>query len=371
MDLQSLRLQINQLDKTILDAFAQRMALCRQVGVYKKEHQLPVFQKDREDEVIRRIRDMAPPDMSQSAAALFSAIMDISKCYQQQILADASWMPPFRQVKTLTCVRAGCQGTRGSNSEAALRMLFPEAEAKFYATFSDVCKAVESGEIDCGILPIQNTTTGTVIPTYELLYRQAGYIAATVDLEIQHCLAARKGMDPARLTTVCSHPQALQQCSGFLRDSGLEQLSYSNTATAARFVAESQLPYAAVCSPQCAEQYGLEILHRNIADAEENVTKFICFTKECLIPEEADTVSIIAELPNQAGSLSRLLNKFSANGLDLQKLESRPIADGSFDVRFYLDFSGSVLDPKVNALLADLSGSLSEFRFLGNHLTLG
>ena len=101
------------------------------------------------------------------------------------------------------------------------------------------------------------------------------------------------------------------------------------------------------------------------------MTKFICFSKECLIPEQADTISIIAELPNRAGSLSRMLNKFAANGLDLQKLESRPVADGSFDVRFYLDFSGNVLDPRVNALLADLAGSLSEFRFLGNHLTLG
>ncbi|WP_462283121.1 bifunctional chorismate mutase/prephenate dehydratase [Ruminococcus champanellensis] len=371
MDLQALRAQINQLDETILSAFAQRMTICRQVGVYKKENHMPVFQKDREDQVIQRIRDMAPPDMSQSAAALFAAIMDISKCYQQQVLADASWMPPFQQVRTLSCARAGCQGTRGSNSETALRMLFPGAEAKFYATFGDVCKAVGSGEIDFGILPIQNTTTGTVIPTYELLHQQVGYIAATVNLEIRHCLAIRKDMDPAKLTTVCSHPQALQQCSGFLRESGLEQLSYSNTATAARFVAQFPLPYAAICSPRCAEQYGLRILRPDIADARENVTKFICFSKECLIPEQADTISIIAELPNRAGSLSRMLNKFAANGLDLQKLESRPVADGSFDVRFYLDFSGNVLDPRVNALLADLAGSLSEFRFLGNHQTLG
>ena len=119
MDLQALRAQINQLDETILSAFAQRMTICRQVGVYKKENHMPVFQKDREDQVIQRIRDMAPPDMSQSAAALFAAIMDISKCYQQQVLADASWMPSFQQVKTLSCARAGCQGTRGSNSETA------------------------------------------------------------------------------------------------------------------------------------------------------------------------------------------------------------------------------------------------------------
>lgn len=371
MDLQALRSQINQLDETILQAFAERMAICRQVGVYKKENHMPVFQKDREDQVIRRIRDLAPPDMSQSAAALFAAIMDISKCYQQQVLADASWMPPFRQVQSLTCSRAGCPGTKGSYSEAALRTLLPEAQVQFYPTFGDVCRGVSSGEIDFGILPIQNTTTGTVIPTYDLLHQQVGYIAATVNLEIRHCLAVRKGTDPAQLTTVCSHPQALQQCSGFLRTTGLKQLSYSNTATAAQFVAQSQLPYAAVCSPRCAAEYGLEILRRDIADAQENVTKFICFSKECLIPEHADTISIITELPNRPGSLSRMLNKFTANGLDLKKLESRPVADGSFDVRFYLDFSGNVLDPRVNALLADLAGSLSEFRFLGNHLSLG
>ncbi|MGN1481687.1 bifunctional chorismate mutase/prephenate dehydratase [Porcipelethomonas sp.] len=367
MDLDLLRNEIDKLDKEILSAFEKRMDLCRQVAIYKKENNLPIFQEGREKEIIKKVRNNAPAHLEDSSAALFTEIMDISKCLQQQeLLKNKSFIEPVPFDITGNA-RIGCQGTSGSNSETAARKLFNDKEIVFYQEFEDVFSAVENGDIQFGIIPIHNSTAGSVTQNYDLMRKYNVFIARTVKVEITNCLAVKKGTKFSDIEKVYSHPQALKQCSKFIKESGFEPVESKNTATAAKYVIETSKPCAAICSENCAKLYNMEILRTNISDVIPNFTRFICISKQFMISKDAKTIAVTLEIPNTKGSLFRLLTKFFVNNMNLEKIESRPIADGSFDVMFYLDFSGNINDPKVKSLLIELSDELEYFKFLGNY----
>lgn len=367
MDLQDLRNEIDKIDTEILSIFEKRMDLCRQVALYKKANNLPIFHSDREQQVIDKIREKAPENLKDGSAALFVSIMDISKALQQNEIYSSI---PFRASRNLSLSSAKtiiCQGTEGANSEeAAIKLFGDEKEIKFCDDFNDVFTAVENGDADFGILPILNSTAGSVTQTYDLMKKHDFYITAVTDVEIRHCLAVKKGTKSEDITAVYSHPHALSQCSNFLKSEGFKTVSYINTATSARYVKESDEPIAAVCSERCAELYGLEIINRNIADCQTNHTKFICIAKEFLKDSDSDTISVMITIPHKSGSLYRLLAKFSVSGLNLKRIESRPIADGSFNVMFYLDFEGNVDDTRVSSLIMEMNDTFDDFRFLGN-----
>lgn len=366
MDLNALREEIDKLDRVILDSFEKRMDLCRNVALYKKENGMQIFQEGREKEIIKKVRDKSSDDLKGASAALFTEIMDISKCLQQQALLKDREFISAVPLNMNSGGKVGCQGTGGSNSETAARKLFKNNEIIFYNEFEDVFRAVESGEIEFGIIPIHNSTAGSVTQNYDLIREHNVYIARTVKVEITNCLAVKDGVKPEDIKKVYSHPQALKQCSAYLRECGFEPVESKNTATAAKYVSECEKPCAAICSENCAELYGLKILKKNISNVIPNYTRFICITKDFTLSEDAETVSVTLELPNTKGSLYRLLTKFFVNDMDLKKIENRPIADGSFDVRFFLDFAGNVNDPKVRSLLVELADELCDFKFLGN-----
>lgn len=367
MDLNALREEIDKLDRVILDAFEKRMELCRKVALYKKENGMQIFQAGREKAIIQKVRDNSPDELKGASAALFTEIMDISKCLQQQaILKEKSFMESA-PLDLNSGGKIGCQGTTGSNSETAARKLFKNNEIVFYSEFKDVFRAVENGEIEFGMIPIYNSTAGSVTQNYDLIREHNVYIAGTVNIEITNCLAARESVAFEDIVKVYSHPQALKQCSEYLSDGEFEPVEFQNTATAAKYVSECEKPCAVICSESCAELYGLKILKRNISNVIPNFTKFICITKKFTLSDDAETISVSLEIPNKKGSLYRLLTKFFVNDLDLEKIESRPIADGSFDVRFFLDFAGNVNDPNVRSLLIELSDELDDFKFFGNY----
>ncbi len=368
MDLKQLRDNIDNIDNEILSLFLERMELCRDVAEYKRVNNLPVFQGNREDEIISRIKKQTnDPDLENGTAALFTTIMDISKHLQNQKLLGEAPDYEFTVPDFENAVKIGCQGTSGANSETAANMIFGDKPVKFYRGFEDVFKAVENGEIEYGVLPVHNSTAGSVTTTYDLLGSYNVYIVKTVCVEINHCLAAKSDIPLSEISCVYSHPQALSQCGDFIIHNGLATKDYSNTATAARLVQESSADekIAAICSRDCAEKLGLHIISEEIADCQVNRTKFICISRNLQIMPEADTISVMLKIPHTQGSLYRLLTKFYVNGMNLCKLESRPIKDGSFEVMFYLDFTGKVTDKHVKALLNDLSNNLEFFRFLG------
>ena len=367
MSLDNLRDEINQIDKKLLDLFIKRMQISREVALYKQQHNLPVFQAGREDQIIEKVRDNSPDKLKNSSEVLFKNIMDISKCRQQQEIyknsleINGTAFPPAKPFKV------GCQGINGAYSHIASKKLFPENDVQFFKTFEDVFKAVQSGEIDFGILPIQNSTAGSVSMTYELMRKYNFFIASTVAVKVTHCLCAKKGTDISEIKEVYSHEQALSQCSDFIKENNLIPVKYDNTALAGEFVLNSNDKVAAICSEEYAEMSGLDILNNNITNANENYTRFICISKDIYISENADIISVSLSLSHTPGALYRLLTKFSVIGLNLLRIESKPIASKDFNVVFYLDFSGSIKQPEVIEIISALKAELDYFKFLGNY----
>jgi prephenate dehydratase len=366
MNLEEIRTEIDALDKELLALFERRMDLCRDVALYKKEHNLPVFQPEREEKLLDKIEQAASPDRKHAARTLFSVILDISKQLQSRILAKMEIDPIFPVPNFSAAQKIGCQGTNGANSETASQQFFPGRAVTFYPTFEHVFQAVERGEVEFGVLPVYNSTSGSVTPTYDLLGKYNCYITAMNQVKIKHCLAVRPGVSLEQIQAVYSHPQALMQCSDFLKYHNLKQIEYSNTATAAAFVASSSEPFAAICSEECAKQNHMDILFSGIANVALNYTRFICISKQMMVAPDASVISIMMTLPNVPGSLSKILNQFYLQGLDLVKLESRPIQDGSFDVAFYVDFKGNLMDRSIAAFLNELCKNCQDFKLLGN-----
>lgn len=367
MDLEQLRGKINEIDDKMIQLFVERMKVCSDVSRYKLENDMPVFQSGREDTVLRRVADMCPDDLKSSSQVLYRTIMDISKCKQyQEFFADRNTIPNEPLDLTLPS-RVAVPGTSGSFSHIASMRLFKNADISFFDRFEDVFEAVDNGKFEFGVVPIANSTAGSVTATYELLKKYDLKICASTKLRISHCLAAKKGLGIGDIKIVYSHEQALMQCSEFLAKHSLKAHSYANTALAAEYVSTSDQPFAAICSKECADQNGLEVLYSNIANAKYNFTKFIVIAKKTLCPENADIVSVSLSLPHETSALYRLLTKFSVAGLNLLMIESRPIANTDFDAVFYLEFQGSINDPQVAMLINELQQDLAYFKFLGNY----
>ena len=370
MNLSDIRIQIDQMDREILDLFQKRMNLCRDVAAYKKANNMQIFQESREQQILNKMEYLAEDSMKAGAKALFTVLIEISKQLQTQLIYGNDNVPVFEQPHFTEAVKIGCQGCQGANSEAAAKLFFPDNEPVYYPSFHQVFEAVESGEIEYGVLPVYNSTAGSVTQTYDLMGTYNFFITAMNQVEVANCLAVRKGTKIKDITKVYSHPQALSQCSDFIKRHNFRIKDYDNTATAARMVAESEEPIAAICSERCAKLTGLEILENRISNVLPNYTRFICITKEMEVSPEADVISVMLTLPNVPGILSTLLMKFFLHNIDLVKIEYRPICDGSFDVMFYIDFKGNLRDRNVALFITELCKSCKEFKLLGNAVTV-
>ena len=375
MELDEIRQGIDKIDDELLELFVRRMKLCCDVAEYKAAKGLPVFQGGREQEILKRISEAAPEGLESASTLLFSQIMDISKCLQQERLTRYRAVEYAQPVKNPT---AACPGIAGSYSEeACIRAFGNSAKINYFDTFGQVFEAVNSGAADYGVVPIENSTAGGVDGTYDLLEQYETYICGRLSIPVRHVLAAKKGAE--NISRVMSHEQALHQCAGFIKERGLTAIAAPNTSIAAKTVADGgDLGTACICSRHCAELYGLEILRESIADSDENFTRFIVISKTLQIPENADTISVCLSLPHHSGSLYRLLTRFSFSGLNLTKIESRPMpprikkktGTEGFEFIFYLDFEGNVLNPSVTKLLDNLEKDCSYYRFLGNYKTV-
>ncbi len=367
MELNEIRKEIDELDKQIQQLFEQRMQLCRNVARYKKAHNMQVFQAGRENEILDRVEKNATEDLGKASRTLFANIMSISSQLQQKMLVNAEAAPKIAETNMDNASKVGCQGTVGANSEAAARAFFPDQKIWFYPTFEQVFEAVEGGTLEYGVLPTYNSTSGTVTQTVDLMGKYNFFITAMNQVRVTHCLAALPSAKLENISAVYSHPQALSQCSDFLDARNLTRRDYSNTATAAQMVAESgDQTIAAICSEDCAARNHLTVIASKISNVVPNYTQFICITKDMQVDPNASVISVMLTISNEPGSLSRILNKFFLYGLDMTKIESRPIQDGSFDVIFHIDFKGNLRDRSIAAFLNDLCKSCREFKLLGN-----
>ncbi|MBE6757756.1 MAG: bifunctional chorismate mutase/prephenate dehydratase [Ruminococcaceae bacterium] len=375
MTLEEIRREIDAADTALLEAFCRRMELAGNVAAVKKGQNLPLRHPAREREILARVSEDAG-EFGAWARVLYSTLIDLSCSYQEQLLTeDGALTREIRRAldETPTLFPTGgtvaCQGVEGAYSSEAACRLFPTGDLMFFRSFEHVFDAVESGLCRYGVLPIENSSNGSVSTVYELMKSKRFHIIRSVRLNICHQLLALPGTKLHDIREITSHEQALGQCGAFLKS--LPQITVTtspNTAMAAQRVAESgRHDLAAIASPRCAALYGLVPVADRIQNSENNHTRFICIQKDMHIYPGADRISLMLSAPHRPGGLYELIAKFSALGLNLTKLESRPIPGRDFEFLFYFDFEGSVHSPAVLSLLQNLSRECETFAFLGNY----
>lgn len=373
MDLLELRNEIDKLDDELIPLLLKRMDISRQVAEYKVKNGIPVLNEKRELEILDDVASKCG-EQGEAMKTVFSAIMDASRALQHKIIGGGDELRTLinsaKSGKNLTAngEPIACQGVQGAYSGKTAEALFPDSSIIFYKQFEDVFEAVNQNKARYGIIPVENSTAGSVHESYDLIMKYKFFIVGAYDLRVDHCLCAKPGVEFENIDDVYSHPQALSQCNIFLKNFDFTGINFSNTAAAAKFVAESDKNnIAAICSESAAKKYGLRIIRKGIQNVTNNTTRFIVISKELVIDDDAEKISLIFSAPHRTGSLYRVLGRFSMTGLNLTKLESRPIANGKFDYYFYVDILGSVRDEQTLDLLCALSDELPEFSFLGNY----
>lgn len=372
LDLSEIRKNIDVIDDQLLDLFTRRMGLTCQVAQYKAEHNMVVFQSERERAIIESVRSRSPEELKSSAEFLFTNIMDISKCRQNNTITPAREIPHKTAVKPDPVVAV--QGIAGAYGHAAALRLFPAGRIEYHASFAEVFEAVEKGSADYGVLPVENSTAGEVTANMELLEKHNVYINRTVTVPCTHVLAAKQGVSEGDIRILFGHEQAIRQCGEYI--SARPQLTvipYANNAMAAQMVAENRSSeLGCICSRECAELHGLDIVNPSIAADPNNATRFICISKDIEVYDGADTIAVSVSLPHISGSLYRMLTKFAVNELDLTKIQSKPLPleyrTDENEFMFYLEFSGNISQPVVLRLLSNFEDEYRYFRLHGNFL---
>ena len=373
MDIQDLRRQIDEVDDALIPLLMKRMEISKEVAQYKAERGIPVLNEEREKQILQEVGERCG-EQGDLIKTIFSAAMDASRALQHKYIGGGQELRDLIggavREKSLTAdgEPIACQGVDGAYSGIAGKALFPSSPISYYKQFEDVFEAVNRGRARFGIIPVENSTAGSVHESYDLIMKYRFYVVGAYDLNISHCLCAKPDTKYEAVEEVYSHPQALNQCSNFLKSFGFTGVTFSNTAAAAKYVSESKKNnIACICSLNAAKKYGLTVLKKEIQNVSNNTTRFIVISKDLVIDDGADKISLIFSAPHKTGSLYRVLGRFSMTGLNLTKLESRPVANGKFDYYFYADVLGSVNDDATLDLLCALYDELSEFTFLGNY----
>ena len=374
MDIQDLRLELNQIDKELSALFARRMSISGQVAEYKRAHNMPVLDRSREREVIARAVEGKPEEFAGYIRLLYNNILDLSRAYQHVQLAPRSELKDTMEkaigqmpAAMPTTATVACQGTEGAYSQICCDKMFPNANIMFTSNFEGVFQAVQSNLCRYGILPIENNIYGSVNQVYDLMKKYKFYIARSMKLRINHCLVAKPGVKKEDIREIYSHEQALGQCSEYLKGfPNAKKRVWENTAMAAKMVATSEDDtLAAICSVESAENYGLHILDQGIQNNDNNYTRFICISKEMEVYQGANKISIMFSLSHKPGTLYGLLASFAAHGLNVTKLESRPIPGRDFEFMFYVDMEASITDEVVQNLICQIEAEQPMFVFLG------
>lgn len=375
MDLDKIRMEIDDIDDKIFELYEQRMKLSAEVAEQKKENKLALVNKSREREILSRMSSKSE-ELKTYTRMLYNTLFSVSKSYQRSKLYGES---DYRK-KLAEAVNnsprvfpnsgiIAVQGTEGAYSQQACDKIFPMGDIMYFKTFGHVFDAVNKGLCDFGILPIENSSNGSVKEVYDLMLEKNFYIVRSYKLFIKHVLLAKEGTAMGNITEIVSHPQALEQCSEFLKEyPNIKTTYFSNTAAAAKYIAESDRDnIAAISSKYCAELYGLNVVKENIQNSENNYTRFICIAKDMLLYPGSGKVSLMLTAPHEPGGLYHIMAKFAALGLNITKLESRPISGTDFEFMFYFDFEGSIESEGVLELIDEFHRSSDRFAFLGNY----
>ena len=374
MELSELRDRINQIDDEMLELFLRRMDVSEAIAAYKKAHGLPVTNREREREILAEMMAKGGDDMELYVYRLFSTLMDLSKARQSELLSGNTKVGEYvrqmiakeEEIFPKTGLVA-CQGVEGGNSQEACDRLFPRGNILYVKTFEAVFQAVQSGLCRYGVVPIENSSNGSVRSVYELMQKYQFSIIRSTRQWIHHTLLVRPGTKLSDIKTIYSHQQALGQCSRFLEKlSGVQVVPCGNTAMAAKMVAEdADGCCAAIASKCCAELYGLSVIAADIAESRENTTRFALFTRAAGEKRVGEHLILRFAGGDRSGALAEALAIIARYGYNMKSLHSRPLKDRPWQYYFYVEAEGS---GEEDALLSSLKDCCADVKIAGRFL---
>ena len=375
MELNDIRQSIDAIDDELVKLFTKRMECSRQVALAKQRTGKPIRDHARERAIVNRLTAAAGDECAPYVKALYAQIFDLSRSYQSSLWARRS--PLVDDIAAAIASTEGkrlpehalvaCQGAEGAYAQQACERLFPYPDILYFDRFDGVFNAVEKGMCRYGILPIENSTAGSVTQVYDLMERHHFYIVGAQKLRIDHRLMRKSAACATPIAEIVSHEQALRQCSRFLAaHPEIKTTVMENTAVAAQYVAESDRDdLAVIASRACADLYGLAVINDDISDSANNYTRFICISRKMEIYPQARKISLMLNLAHEPGALNAVVSRLAIAGVNLLKLESRPIPGREFEFRFFFDMTASVADPDILRLLGELEAHCDRFTFLG------
>lgn len=373
-DLQKSRQEIDKVDRKIVELFEHRMQLTNEVAQYKLQTGRKVFDKEREAEKLRTLKEMAGNDFNRHGVQeLFTQIMSMSRKLQYGLISAQGSELPFQEIERLNVnigTKVVCFGEKGSYTDQAMEEYFGTDIVSFHEpSFKKVMQAIKDGKAEYGVLPIENTSTGGISDIYDLLIEFDNCIIGEHVVKIEHALLGLSRSALKDIKTVYSHPQPLMQCSKYLESHPeLKTVKYISTADSAKKVLDdNDITQGAIASKRAAGYYGLKVLAEAINHEENNSTRFIIISGRKEFIKGSNKISICFELPHETGSLYNMLSHIIYNGLNMTKIESRPLEGRSFEYRFFLDFEGNLKDAGVKNALVGIREEARAFRILGNY----
>ena len=374
-DVDAIREDIKDIDYKIAELFEKRMKCASELAQAKKAVGAPIYDKNREDEKLADItKNRSNPFIVKGLEEVFIQLLSISRKYQYHLVhqRDRYIENYFTEVPELVMfpdTRVVYPGVPGSFSEMACEKFFgKETDHYSVVDFKDVALALNNGDADYGVLPIENSSAGDVTGVYDILLENDVCIVGEEFVKVNHCLLGCPGSKVSDIKTVFSHPQGLMQCAPFLEKIGAEKISVKNTAIAAEQVAkDGNVHEAAIASKRAAEIYGLDILEEGINFEETNITRFVILSKKRQYTENAGKISISFSLLHESGTLYNILSHFLYNDLNLSHIESVPLPDKQWEYRFYIDITGNLHDPAVRNALQGVRAEVADFKILGNY----
>ena len=376
MDLNELRNQIDNIDDQLVKLFSERMSIAAQVADYKKANNMPIYVPARERAILKDVAEKAGPEMANYTRVLYSMLFELSRSYQSK--RNTELTPLYQRITESIdntpklfpqAPMVACQGVEGAYAQIACERIFKSPFIMYFKNFDGVFNAIEKGLCQYGILPIENSTAGSVKKVYDLMIHHNFSIVRTFRLKVDHNLLANPGAKLEDIREIYSHEQAINQCSEYLRNfPNAKIIPVDNTAVAAEMVSSSgRNDVAAISSHSCEELYGLTCLASSVQDEKNNRTRFICISKNLEIYPGADRTSIMMILNHKPGALYKVLARMYVLGINVVKLESRPLPDRDVEFMFYFDLETSIYSEEFVQLMCELDDLCEEFKYLGSY----
>lgn len=361
-DLTELRETIDRIDATLAELLNERLCAARGVAEYKAKNNLPILRKDREDDILNSFSAKFQPEEAPFARAFLKSVIRQSREFQYYLNRTPICETETDIKPSLVCY----PGIAGSHSGITATSLYPDIPSLACESFEAVFEKINSDPNAVGVLPIDNSTAGTVGDVYDLLIHNDLSIVRATTRSIRHCLLAVPGATFSDIKQVYSHPQALAQCAGYLKRHKFPGCESTNTAIAAKYIAGlSDITSAAIASAETAKLYGLQVLEADINDEYTNQTRFICISKTPAATIDANRMSLAFDLPNEPGALADILATFSDSCVNLTKILSRPIPDRAWEYTFYLDCVYTPKNTSLEGLLTHLRAEVPSLKLLG------